>query len=140
MDNITVEELDLKQKEVFEARAAYDAAKKLSNEAHARLGELQGEHIARLESVGKTSYKNQYGTFSFSMVEGVKIDPENKSVFWEYLRDKGLFEEMITVHSATLNAFAKEEMKGMEMAGDIDPQIPGLVKSEPHAKASMRKS
>ena len=137
---ITVEELDRKQREVFEAKATYEAAKSKASELFAEFKKLQGEHVERLDSLGKRNYKSDAGTFSYTMVENVKLDPANKKEFWAYLQEKGLFEDMITVNSQTLNSFAKQEFAVQEEEGSLDPQIPGLVKSEPYAKPSMRKN
>jgi len=137
---ITVEELDRKQAEVFSARKKYEEADALSKGLYAEFKRLQEEHVSRLEGLGKTSYKTDAGLFSYSVVENVKLDPEGKEEFWNFLRERGLFEQMISVNSNTLNSFAKEEFRAMEAAGELDPQIPGLVKMEPYFKPSMRKA
>ena len=137
---ITVEELEEKQLEVFRAKATYEASKAKTSDLYAEFKKLQGAHVERLEALGKTSYKSDAGNFSYTMVENVKLDPAKKREFWEYLKSRGLFEDMITVNSQTLNSFAKGEMAAMEEAGDLDPELPGLIKTEPYAKASMRKN
>ncbi len=139
-DDITVKDLGEKQREVFKAKAEYEAAKQESNSLFAKFKILQSDHIERLESLAMKSYKTDAGNFSFTMVESVSLDQENKDEFWDYLREKGLFNSMITINSATLNSWAKQEFAEQEESGSLDPQVPGLNKKPPFAKASMRKS
>ena len=57
--------------------------------------------------------------------------------FFNYLKGKGVFEQMITINSRTLNAFAKVELETANEEGVLDFQIPGLTKSDPVFVAKM---
>jgi hypothetical protein len=138
--DITIKELEEKQREIFEKRKEYDEAKKIASHHHAELEKLEMEHVERLETLGKTSYKSDIGTFSFRYEESFKIDPENKSLFFEFLKKRAIFEEMISVNSRTLNSFAKQEALHAEEEGILDFNLPGLIKSEPVARTSLRKA
>lgn len=65
----------------------------------------------------------------------VPKDPEAKAAFFEYLKARGIFDGMATVHSATLNAFYNDELEAKAAIGE-EVKIPGL---EPSGKYSRLK-
>ena len=136
---ITVQELEQRQTAIFQQRKIYEDMKARSTEEYNKLKEMQEEHIAILEELGKTSYKCDAGTFSFRYQEGFSLDKENKMAFFNYLKEKDLFYAMITVNSQTLNSYAKKEIEAAIEAGELDPQIPGVIKKEPVPIASLRR-
>jgi len=136
-----VQELDNKIKELQEQRKIYLEAKKKSSEENAKMKSMEYALVDILEGMDRTSYKSPHGTFSFYYKEsfGVPRDTENREMFFEFLREKGVFNTLITVDSRTLNKWAKEEAKVAEENGVLDFEIPGLKKSEPVAVPSLRK-
>ena len=141
-DELTVQELEEKQKEVFEQRKTYEAAKKQSNEEHATLKKLEAAHVERLETLGKNSYRADSGLFSFRYTEAWKLGAtlEERKEFFDYLKERELFDSMISINSRTLNTYAKKEAEVAESNGELDFQLPGLYKSDPVATVSLRKT
>lgn len=52
--------------------------------------------------------------------------PGERESFFSYLKQQGVYENMITVNSQTLNAWAKEEEAAAVSRGDLAFEIPGL--------------
>jgi hypothetical protein len=103
------------------------------------LTEKQGKLQAKLESLGLEKYSAKSGTFTFRMQQGFKVpaDMESKNKFFEFLQSKGVFDELVTVNSQTLNAWAQAEIEAAEVAGNFDFTVPGLEKSAPRPKYTM---
>lgn len=138
MSSITVKELDGMVEECFKLKNDYQEASKVKAEAHGKMEMKQQEVIDALQELGKTSYKAPKGTFSYKVIENFRTpkDNESRAKFFSYLKEKGVYDELITVNSATLNSWAKEEIATYD---GLDMQIPGLVKCDPVFRASMRK-
>jgi hypothetical protein len=75
---------------------------------------------------GKEKYVVQgFGTLYFSNRMSVTMpkNPEDREAFFNYLKEKGAFDGLITVNSMTLNSFYKQEA---EIANSPDFKIPGI--------------
>lgn len=140
-NQVTVEELKACVEKTFELRRTYDKLKKESDKAYAEFQALSVKTARMLETLELDKFQSPSGTLSYGYDESWRTpkSPEQKAAFYAYLKDKGLFDEMISVNSRSLNSFAKaEEMAALE-AGILDFQIPGLEKGTPAIKPIMRK-
>ena len=139
MSDIKVKELEAAIEEAFEKREAYDEAKRKSTEAYNEYTKLQGKVQGMLEELEMDSYKSKAGSFSYRMEEPFKVPKglDNRRKFFDYLKQRGVYETMVTVNSRTLNAFAKAEA---EASSDLDFNIPGLEKSDPRPVVTMRRA
>jgi hypothetical protein len=107
------------------------------SEVKLEIGLLQGQLKSVLEEEGRDSYKSPSGTFSYKYVPTFRVpsDEANRATFFQHLKDEGLFDSMITVHSATINSYGLQckEDKGEEYT------IPGIDQGEDRIKYSFRK-
>lgn len=136
---ITVQELEARQSEIFKQRDIYEEAKEKSNEEYHKLEAMKSEHAQILEALGKTEYRSSAGLFSYKYEENYKLDEENKHKLFEYFKTKGIFNSMITVNHQKLNSWVKEEINSFEEFGLYDAKIDGVIKSDPYVKVSLRK-
>lgn len=65
--------------------------------------------------------------------------PEDKFAFFKYLQDKGVFYEVASVNSQTLNGFAKAEYEAMRDRGET-PKIPGISEPKEYVTIHLRRS
>jgi hypothetical protein len=103
------------------------------------LQEIEKDTAHFLENEGLERYVGKEGTFMWRHVSSYKVpkDTESRREFFDYLKEKGLYENLITVNSATLNAFARAEEE--EHGDELDFQIPGIEKNE-FIKTSFRRA
>lgn len=136
---ITVEELEKEIEEVFNLRIEHAKAERFAKDLKNDLTEKQLVLKAKLESLELDSYKAKAGTFSFRMKSGFRVpkDLESKKLFFTYLEDKGVFDELVSVNSQTLNSWVQAEIEAAEEAGNFDFQLPGLEKSEARVSFTM---
>lgn len=75
-----------------------------------------------------SSMKHACGTVVVTSRFSVKnpATDEDKKMFYDYLRGKGIFEEMVSVHSAKLTSWYKAEMEVAKQDGNFGFKIPGI--------------
>lgn len=127
-DGITLAEFDELCAKAVAVKAKLDEleaeAKVYSKELEAAKGSILSymKHFEKEKYVhgGATFYTQQRFTVSMP-----KSD-EQRQEFFDYLKEREIFEETITVHSQTLNSFYKSEMEKAVEEGNVDFKIPGL--------------
>ena len=136
----TLHQMEAMTEHAFSLKQTYEEAKKFMEEVHAKYKDQQLKIIAALEELQLTSYKSKFGNISYRYVSTFKTPktPEQREAFFSFLQEKGIFDQMITVNSRTLNSWAKQE----ELANPdvLDFRIPGLEKSDPEPVISMTKA
>lgn len=137
--NITVQEIEADIEQLFKLRIEHAKADRTAKDLKAELTEKQLLVKAKLETLEMDSYKSKAGSFSFRMKEGFRVpkDLEAKKLFFSYLEEKGVFDELVSVNSQTLNSWVQAEIEAAEEAGNFDFQLPGLEKSEARVSFTM---
>jgi hypothetical protein len=140
--SITFEEVEGLCSQIAAQRGKVDeleAAKKQENE---KLDFLEKQLIETLKKLGKTSFNSKSGGFVISYRTSFKVPatPEARLAFFDYLKQKGIFEGMISVHSATLNSFCKKELEAAQDRGEgLDFAIPGIEPASVQEILSFKK-
>lgn len=119
--------------------AVIAAEKKVEEE---RLEELEATMVATLRELDMTSFKSKSGQFIISHRMSVKLPatPEDRQKFFDYLKGRELFDNMISVNSQTLNRFYKDEFAEAKERGDFDFEIPGIGPATVVETLSVKKS
>ena len=103
-----------------------ERSKKLNEEK----SEIRKQILEHLEEHGLTRF--DFGDGKVSISERHSVSLRDKFEFFEWLKAQGTFEDVVTVHSATLNSIYKKEREKAEDEGNVDfitNGLPGL--SEP---------
>jgi hypothetical protein len=139
MASVTVEELDLFIAEMAVLRSSIEQDKEalsIQEKLYAEMGQRAAKF---LEELGRTSYKSQHGTvirkeawrYSLPKTE------EDREAFFQYLKDKGVFDQLITVNSNTYNSFIRAEVEAAD-----DPMavsIPGVPAAQLYVRCDFLK-
>lgn len=64
---------------------------------------------------------------------------DDKKAFFKHLTERGIFFEMASVNSQTLNSFYKSEMEAAIARGDSDFKLPGIAEPSHIRTLSVRK-
>ena len=120
----------------FQIRKEYLEEKKRVSKIYEQLHLLEDVIIEHLETMGLSKFVSPSGTFTYKFRHSYKMpdDLNEKQKFFKYLREKNIYDEMISVNSNKLNAWARSEEEG---SPELDFQIPGLIKSDPVKVASL---
>jgi hypothetical protein len=141
-EEITVEILEDAINNCFIRRTEHAAQKKYTTEIWNEVEELQTAIGVMFEKLEKQKHQTKYGTFSMKLEEGYRLpkDDDSRAAFFAYLRDRGVYDTMITVNARTLETFVKDEVEIKEQEGDFEFVPPGIERKDPQQKYSMRKS
>jgi hypothetical protein len=127
--SVTVAELDDLVRQIFDKRLVIEEAEAVVSGHNKELAKLEEKAVVYLKELGRDNYRTEWGTVSILEKWRVNLPQtdEDKQAFFQYLREKGLFDRLATVNSNSLNslymaewAAAQEEGKGMEFS------IPGI--------------
>src|SRR3990167_8722461 len=103
---------------------------------------IEEELLSCMAQHGQTRYHSaSYGTIFRVDKFSVKVPktPEERDAFFKYLKERGLFESMITVNSQTLNSWHSEELAQAKLNGEIDFKVPGLNEVTLYSRLGLRK-
>lgn len=139
---ITTEELNKLAESISVLRTEEKAAGDVKRAITEKLEAAEYQMITWLVESNLKNYRSEAGLVSLAYRTSVKTPkmPEEKAKFYEYLREKGLYEAMISVNSATLNAFYKEQFALATEAGNSDFAIPGITEVTIDPILSFRKA
>lgn len=140
--SITIEQLELMCEEIARQREFVEKIRKEKQAQDKALLDLELKFLEALREVGKDSYKSNVGTlYSIHKVTyRVPKTPEQRQAFFDYLKEKGVYQDLVTVNSQTLNSFAREQFELAKSSGDENFEIPGLESPEVYETLGFRKS
>jgi len=128
MKAVTLQELDQLIEQMYDEQLAVEAVKTRLDEVEAVFNNTKNRVLSIFQEFNKPSYRTGRGMVvrqkRFTVAH--PKDPEQKAKFYQFLKDKGIFEDMVTVHSQTLNSYYKAEMEAAIEAGATDFEMPGV--------------
>jgi hypothetical protein len=126
--SVTVAQLEELAKQIADLRVKEAEMSAEKKKITAELEAREKFMIETLNQEGLTMFKSSVGTLSLSHRSSVKTpkDPDSRAAFFAYLKEKGIYDQMITVNSMTLNALYAKELDAAIARGEDDFQIPGI--------------
>lgn len=121
--SMTVETIAEWIKESSDYKKAIDQLKEQISEKEECRRKLEAQILAAMEETGMTKFfVDGVGTCYEATLSSVKTPktPEDKEAFYQYLKDRGEFESLVSVQSQTLNAWYRSQIENGVT------QIPGL--------------
>ena len=107
--------------------------------------EIEWQLMDILEDAGLDKFESSQGTFSFSYHESVKMpqDTKGREKLFQYLKDVGDYDRLISINSQRLNSWYKAEQDEWlqhekEKGGEF--KIPGLEEPSVYRKVYLRKT
>lgn len=139
---ITLKDLASLMSKLKEMRDAKDEQKKKLSEMEADISKVEQKLIDYLKDSGMTSHKASGVQIILSKRVSVSqpSTPEDKEALFNYLREKGEFEGMVSVNSQTLTSWARREIEAKKEAGVFGWLPPGLKEPNEYDTLSLRKA
>ena len=138
---LTVAELDQACEKLLAKKQELEAASEVVTNLQAEYTGLELKVLAHLEMFGKDRYQAASGMLSVVNKFSYKIPrtTEDREKFFQYLKEKGHYDSLISVNSQTLNAYCKEEMEAAALSGNIDFSLPGISEPTHYQRIQVRK-
>jgi hypothetical protein len=139
---VTLKELTGLCSELKEKRAEKKAIEDQAKEVGSRIAKIEAKILAHLEEYGMKNFSGDFGQVVRTKRYSVKQPktPEAKEQFFDYLRSQGVFEELISVNSRTLQSWVRQEIEAKKEEGVQDFVPPGLDQPEITETISLRKA
>lgn len=134
LTEITKAAVELKE-EIGKADAALKSKKE-------RFQELSNQILKTLELMELDSVK-AHGYLFFKEEKSSVVTPktiEEKQALFDYLQEKGLFMEMVSVNSQTLNALYKSMAEQAAEEGILEFKLPGVPEPTVYTNLKLRRS
>lgn len=94
-----------------------------------------------LQTEDLTSYKSKMGTVYMITRSSVSVPKgEAKQAFFGYLKEQGIYDEVVTVNSQWLNGFYKKEIEAATERGELVAEIPGIESPKLSTTLGFRKA
>lgn len=137
---ITVKDMEELCEAIVAKRDESDKAAAAKKAIDDELFGLEQKAMSYLQQLELTSYKSKVCTVAHSVRYSFKTPktPEQKAAFFEYLKQKGLYDTAVTVNSQWLNGFCKKEIEAETAAGNLLFEIPGLDAPSSNEYLSVR--
>lgn len=123
---------------------ARHAKKEIEDElkkAQEEVDKLESKILLIMKENSLPNFKGEFGSISIKNNRSIKVPDtlEKKLEFFEYLKSKGIFEEMVSVHSKTLSSWFNAEVQAKESEGIFGFIPPGLSAPTEFQTLSVRK-
>lgn len=140
-DQITVDVLEKLAAKCYALREEKAEIKKASTKKEAELKDHQIAMGVLMDKLEIDSYRSKSGTISKREEANYRLpqDDSSRKAFFAYLKEREVFDTMITVNSKTLQSFVKQEVALKELDGEFDSLPPGIEETQYHTVYSMRK-
>jgi hypothetical protein len=126
---VTVKELDELAAYIFAKRQRIEAIEELVSQENKELAVAKAKFVSYLKELGREDYKSSGGTLSIQAKWRVALPAtdEAKTKFFDWLRERGIFDKYATVHSASLNSLYNAEWEAAKDRGEgLSFSIPGV--------------
>ena len=139
---MTIEEMNLLAELILTLRKEEDEANRIKKDITAKLEKAENEMLLALQGNDMTSYRSPSGLCSVSFRTSVRTPKtlEEKEAFYSFLKEKGYYDDLISVNSQKLNGFYKEQMELAKERGDEDFEIPGIKEVTMTPNLSFRRA
>ncbi len=124
-EDVTVATFETLCDSMIKQKKIVDELKERLKDESGIMEKMKTKFMAHMTDQKKKKYQANSGTFSVTDKTSVKVpkSPEDRALFFGWLRDKGVFQSVITVNSQTLNSIYKQEFDAAE---DPHFKIPGI--------------
>jgi hypothetical protein len=126
---------------MWRRREVTQALKSQLKDEQAELTAVEGKILAVLEAAGLERFDAPSCTVTSVGKLSVKVpkDHESREQFFSYLKQRGVFDDLITVNSQTLNAFYRQEAEIADNHGVLEFRIPGITEVTEYRDLHVRR-
>ena len=111
--------------ELREETRALEAAERVAKTHSTKIADLKYKIKTILEAAELDKFESQFATVSLVRMQSVKLPQgEAREAFYNYLKERGEFDSLISVNSNTLTAYVKREFE--LNAENVFFEIPGI--------------
>lgn len=128
MDEVTLAQFENLLHETYKLQDQVEEKEREAAEIKKHLEDRKAKLLAVFQKFEKTSYRISRGLAVRQKRFNVQMpkEPGPRLAFFEFLRQRKVFDDMVTVNHNTLNAFYKAEMETAVKEGNMEFSLPGI--------------
>jgi chromosome segregation ATPase len=128
MSEVTVKELDELTKKLVELNKSKDALEDQVTVINKEIMQIEQQCTNYMKELERDEYVSPFGKVSIEEKWRVNLPdtPVAKKLFFDHLRERGLFDKYATVNSNSLNAYFKAEWEEAKRTGNVNFALPGI--------------
>lgn len=143
-NQVTISDMENLVKSLADKRLEVEELKKPYSKACAELEDLEQKIVLTLDELDKKNYKSEYGTVTRVNAWRFNLPktPEDKAAYFEFLKQRGIFEGMATVNANSHNSFCNEEWNAAKQRDPVEAlnfRIPGIEDAKVRTTLSFTK-
>lgn len=125
---MTIEQLTKQVELIAKLRSEEEAASRAKKEITEQLEAAEAQMMEWLAASNLTTFSAPSGKIVVAYRTSVRTPklPEDREAFFTYLKNRGLYDSMISVNSSSINSLYKEELEEAKARGEADFSIPGI--------------
>lgn len=127
VDEMTIKDLELLCECAFKLKTDIDELEERIEALKKPLEEYKKKIEVTLQTFGKDSWDSPFGKIEVRTKSSVKIprDEESKKALFKWLEEKGIYDQVVSVNSMTLNSLYNNEKENAFLEGR-EVVIPGI--------------
>ncbi len=128
LPSVTVTELQGLCKLLLSKKEDHERALEVAKTTKEAVDELESRILKYMKEYGLPMFEGPFGRVSVKNYSTVAqpATPEDREAFFGYLKEQGIYDEMISVNSRTLNSWVNREIEAREKNGEFGWVPPGL--------------
>ncbi len=123
-ETITLNELTTLCRDMFVQKAEVARVKEIKTGEEKKLKEMQDKILHHLEAHELKTFDTGFGKVTRKNMPYAKI--VDKDALTEHLKERGIFEDMITFNATKMNSYFKEEMEKAKEEMNLDFKVGGM--------------
>lgn len=137
---VTVQELKNMCQLLLSRRDDHDRALEEAKKTKEEVDKLEHKILSYMKEYGLPMFEGPFGRVSVKNYATVSqpATPEDKALFFDYLKEQGIYDQMISVNSRTLNSWVNREIESKEKNGEFGWVPPGLQAPGNFQKLSVK--
>lgn len=138
---VTLKDLSLLCDEYAKLKTVKSEAEDAVAVISGRIKEIESKILTIMKDSGIPNFKTATATVSVKTNKSIAqpSSMEEKMQFFDYLKEQGIFNEMVKVDSRTLSSWASKEIEAKEKDGIFGWTPPGLKPAKEYQSLSFRK-
>ena len=123
-EQITLEELKGLCLEMFKQKAEVARVKEIKTAEEKKLKEMQDKILFHLEGHELKTFDTGFGKVTRKNMPYAKI--VDKTALSNFLKERGIYDDMVTFNATKMNSFYKEEMERAKEEMNLDFKVDGM--------------
>lgn len=126
---VTFQEVDALVEQYNKLEAEKETLAAQVTEKNKEMMKIQGRLAQYLKELGRSEYDSPFGEVETKETWSITLpkDEPSRQLLWAHLKERDLFDSMISINANSLNALFRRDFKKAQDEGDLTFSMPGIA-------------